>query len=235
MLLSWRDILVADKSPVTTTCLLASSSCPTNVKIGSVNCPIELWSEEKVVVPLIVLISIPSPFSPELSLINLNLAIPSDESFDLTVNIGSDASTVAELTPLNTPPVNEADPSDIIPSTVKLLIPPIFLLASATSALPAEAVPAVTESTTDKSDSSNDVEPIVILVVAMFVEFNEVAVNVAIPDTDLKLSNTNAFDALAVPSVMPANLSKSAPVEVRPVNLLISVGPAVIATPPTCN
>ena len=223
-------MLVADKSPVTITCLLASSSCPIRDKIGSLNWPMELWSDENVVVPLIVFISIPSPFSPLLSLTNLNLATPSDASFDLTVNMGSEDSIVAWDIPDNTPPEMLATPSLNAPVTVKLFIPVTSLDPSNTTALPAAPVPAVAPSITDNSPSVTVDSPIITFVASIVVD-----VNLFIPVTSFEASRTTALEAEAVPSVTPSNLLRSVVDEVKPVNLLISEAAAVIDDPAICK
>ena len=223
-------MLVADRSPVTITCLLASSSCPIRDKIGSLNWPIELWSDENVVVPLIVFISIPSPFSPLLSLTNLNLATPSEASLDLTVKIGADDSIVAWDIPLNTPPDILAIPSLSAPVTVKLLIPVTSFELSNTTALPAAPVPAVAPSITDNSPSVTVDSPIITFVASIVVD-----VNLFIPVTSFEASRTTALEAEAVPSVTPSNLLRSVVDDIKPVSLLISEAAAVIDAPPICN
>ena len=230
--LSCTANLSACNVPVINTCLSAALSLPIIVIIVSPYEPISLWSVENVVTPFTDLISIPSPFSPELSLTIRILDAPSDGSVDLTVNNALLDSIEADAKLLNTPPTRLIVPSDNVPSNVILLIPLMFLELSKATTFSAVAVPEVTPVSKEASDSLNVVEPITTF--PDVVKLPETLIFLS-PETSKSLLETTTFSPTLFEEDAPSSKLISSFVDVTPFNIFNSAALDNTATLFSCK
>ena len=226
--LSCTASLSACKVPVINTFLSAALSLPIIVNIVSPYEPISLWSVENVVTPLTDLISIPSPFSPELSLTNRILDVPSDGS----VNNALLDSIEADAKLLNTPPMRLIVPSENVPSKVTLFIPAIFLELSKATTLFAKAVPEVTLVIREASDSVTVVVPMTTFPAAFKSPDTFIFLN---PDTSKLSLEITAFPPILLSVLAPSSKLISSFVDVTPFNVFNSAAFAVTVTLFNCK